>query len=143
MTDIFLTLRYLCASAEGIKEADRDNNQLNQPKPPVTFPCALIKVSFNGSTLTTKTQQCKGSLQVTVAHDLMKMETTSLAPDEATDRSLAFINYANNVYKKLQGYTDDRINYLDRITHTDMNVNGYATVVMTFNFGFLDDTAED
>lgn len=142
MTDIFLILRDLCASADGIAESDRDNGQIYQAKPTVNFPCALIKLSFNGSTLTTKTQQCKGSLQVTVAHNLMKMETTSLAPDEATQRSVAFLTYANNVYKKLQGYTDSRINYLDRITHTDMNVNGLATVVMTFNLGFVDESAE-
>ncbi|MFD2874052.1 hypothetical protein ACFS5N_16335 [Mucilaginibacter ximonensis] len=143
MTDIFLTFRDLCAGADGIKEADRDNGQLNQANPAVNFPCALIKLTFNGSTLTTKTQQCKGSLQVTVAHNLMKMETTSLAPDEAAQRSLAFVTYANNVYKKLQGYADAMINYTDRISYTDMNVNGLATVVMTFNFGFLDQSAED
>lgn len=143
MNELFEIIRGLCAAADGIREADRDNGQLDEEQPQVYFPCALIKISMPYiQTITPTVQQCRGTVQITVAHDLMKMETTSLAPQEASERSLQYMGYANAVFRQLQGYETDPIFYMDRISSTDGNRNGRQTVTMVFNCGFLDRSAE-
>lgn len=143
MKELFEIIRDLCASAEGIAEADRDNGQLLSPNPPVVFPCALIKLNFKTDAITKLTQQCKGTVEVTVAYDLMKVETTSLAPQEASDRSLEYMDYGQSVYLQLQGYCTDPVIYMNRTFLGDSNVNGKQCVRMIFETNYVDRSAGD
>jgi len=143
MKQLFEIIRGLCASADGIAESDRDNGQLLLPNPPVKFPCALIKLNFRTDQVTKLAQQCKGTVEVTVAYDLMKVETTSLAGQTASDRSLQYMDYGQSVYLKLQGYSTDPVIYINRTGMSDTNINGKQCVKLVFDCGYMDRSAGD
>jgi hypothetical protein len=134
MGDIFKIIMGLLTGIDGVAWVDKDNKQLDifDTKPAVPFPCILIRVSIPlTETAGPGIQVCTGQVIIRIASDLSVSETSSKAPQAALDRSLAYFNLVDAVYNKLQGYADNYIQNLERVSSMEEDRRDGLTVVKT------------
>lgn len=146
MKTIFLTLRTALMEIPALSWVDKDKGQIDKyaERPPVSFPCALIKISLTGcEDLGGGIQHCKAACTVRLAFDFTG-ETSNVTPDEALESSLAYFDLAEAVYKKLQGFSTEELGIFSRRSQTeDKRTDGLLVLNIPFETEFDDYTAEE
>ncbi|NJB36378.1 hypothetical protein [Croceivirga sp. JEA036] len=136
---------------DGIAElnwVDEEKGQMNYTgaydRPPLVFPAALVTLSIPGTQgLNDKKQIAQLQLAITLCFDFSG-NTNSKTPTVERDKSLAYYDVVDAVYKALQGWSSGRFNPLDRISFRPIpRPDGYKTVQLVFASGFKDHTAAD
>lgn len=148
MTEIFKTVVARLKLIDGVKWIDKDKKQIDnyETKPSVPFPCLLISIYIPlAETITPGQQICTGTIIIRTAHDLATSETSSAAPTEAIDRSLDYYTIVDEVFNKLQSYTDDHIDSIDRVSCVEEadRKDGLTVVKTTFKATFVEYQAAD
>lgn len=88
-----------------IKWIDLDSGQLDNEDKKLTYPCALIRMSFNpGDVSESSEQRESANISVRLAFDATGTRTSSQTPESAINRSLAWTEQADNIYNSLQGF---------------------------------------
>lgn len=134
-----LTFKEISAAVVGVtalRWVDFDLGQLEQPEPPVSFPCGLI--GFDSATfvdLSGGAQQGTLVLSVRVAFRLFE-RTHSKTATPYRDEALAHLDTVRNVHAALQGLTGTNFSALSRTAYNnekraDLRVYRmtYATIV--------------
>lgn len=139
MKTLFKTIRDRCRSVEGMALVDRKRGQLEEENPSLVFPCTLIRIILpKCETLSGKEQLCTGRVEIDVMHDISTDETTADADQEAFDNAFKFDEYADAVYRQLQGYSDGLIKSFKRLSRIDDGRRGIDVAAMVFEITFLD-----
>lgn len=129
---------------EALKWIDLDCGQLSQPKPPVSFPCALISIKLpKCKSVTDKIQDCEARISVRLGFD-NKMRTSAKTPEAAREASLSVYDTIADVYKALQGFGTANFDILNRVSQGDEpSKNGVFIYKQEFSTEFEDDSAEE
>jgi len=126
-----------------LKWIDLDTGQLNQAKPPVTYPCALIGIKLpNCKAISDTLQDCNAVITIKLAFDT-QMRTAAGTPEQAREASLAVYDTIADVYKALQGYGTANFDSLSRTKQGDIpRRDGLFEYDQEFATSFEDATAE-
>lgn len=123
MKQLFLLLRTLLKSVDGIQWVDLDKGQLNQydTRPPIDFPAVLIKISYPSTSKLSKVQQqCNALIKISIVFDCTG-DTDSSTPGDILEQSLQIYDTADAIHQLLQGYIDIKVirSPLDRVSVMD------------------------
>ena len=145
MREIYQKVRAQLKEVPLLKYIDLDTAQLEKytGKPPVNFPCALIRIALTGCTdLGGGVQRCTCLVTVRLAFDFPKMETASIYTDVKIDNALSYFDTYEAAYKALQGYTDSEVEEFSRTSATpEMREDGLTVLAIPFSTEFDDYTA--
>ena len=87
-----------------IKWIDLDSGQLEQAGSGLKYPCVLVKLnSVNKDIDEVGGQQKEWTVQLRAAFDATGSRTASDTPESVRNRSLEYIETANNIYNLFQG----------------------------------------
>lgn len=133
MKKLYLKLIELLSEIPEIKYVDLNFGQLQEEKPPLVYPAVLItmdEATFDDAQ--NQFQIITGNFDLTIC---MKMlgETNNLAPEETRTKALEYLEVAEKIYKKLQGYEDSYFDSFSRKTAKDQNIRkGLKTTVQRY-----------
>ena len=140
MKTIFKEITAQLDTVPGLNWIDEDKGQMNFERPPVLFPCALVSLSLpQTQNYNQDNQQCDLQVSVTLAFDFSG-NTNNLTPEADRERSLAYYDMVDLVYKSLQGFSSVNFNKLERRNFRPIpRPDQYKTVNMTFTSEFIED----
>jgi len=138
MDAIYFKIKNLLTAVDGIKYVDFDFGQLEEDKPPVNFPCALVNIAYTKcEDLFDQTQRVRCVITVKLGFNISVEKTASIYNDAAIQQNLSYFNIVNAVYKSLQGYTDGNIEELSRSSLTQpIYPPGLKVTIMPFETEF-------
>lgn len=132
MKTLYLKLIQLLSEIPELNYIDLNCGQLQEEKPPISYPAVLINLNANSTDIDGLFQLYTGTIELTIVCKLLS-ESNNNAPEEVREKSLRYLELTENIWKKLQGYNDA---YFDKITHLtvrDQNIRkGLKTCVQTF-----------
>lgn len=143
MKTIYNTLmERIQSKVAALKWIDLDTGQLSVPKPPVSFPCALISIKLpKCKSITDAVQDCDARITVRLGFE-NNLRTAAQTPTEARNRSLAVYDIIADVYAALQGYGCEYFDTLNRVSQGDEpSKNGLFIYKLEFSSSFIDSTA--
>ncbi len=142
MKKLYLKILELLAAVTELKFIEQDLAQLQQERPPVSFPCALIKINVSGTDDFDSLYQRKDlSFEITLVFKYFG-ESNSLAPVEQREKALEFHSVVEKVYRALQGYEDVDFEPFSLKTTSDVNLaRGLKTIVHRFETSYREDIA--
>jgi hypothetical protein len=144
MKTVYLAVMAQLQTIEALKWIDLDSGQLSQPKPSVSFPCALISIKLpKCKNVTDKIQDCEARISVRLGFD-NKMRTAAKTPEVARNLSLAVYDIIADVYKALQGFSTVNFDCLNRVSQgEEPSKNGVFIYKQEFSTEFEDRSAEE
>lgn len=133
-----------------LRWVDWDKGQLkkvsDKNRPPVNYPCALIRIGItSASDITDTIQNCKARITVTLAFDAgATYRTSGNATEEVRDKYLEPYDVIADVYTLLQGFSPDNneFNPLHRISQSEVTHDKLFAYQIIFDTEFEDYTAE-
>jgi hypothetical protein len=132
-----------------IRWIDWDKGQLkkisDKNRPPVNYPCALIRISVAKKTDITDTiQDCVATVTITLAFDpALYMRSSANAPEDVREKALEPYEVIADIYKRLQGYNTPNFDYLTRKSQGEVTHNNLFVYQIVFECEFEDYTEED
>lgn len=111
---------------------------------PITYPCALIDISlYDCKDVTNIVQDCKCKIDMTLVFDPIQVGKSAANSDEE-DREAALFPYdvITKVYSALQGFENENLNSLSRISQGRESNDKLFVYRISFNCDFEDLTAE-
>lgn len=130
-----------------LKYIDFDLGQLDtleqDERPPVVFPCALLDIEYPlCDDETEKTQMVTARVNIRLGIE-QQYPTDSLAPYAKRNSGLAVFDTVEDVYKALQGFSDDNFSSFSRKSVRPYRTfKGIKVVDMVFETTFEDISAE-
>lgn len=113
---------------------DLDVGQLEQPNPPVAYPCALVDISIrNAEDVSSKIQDVDYRIGVRIAFNFVG-ETSGAAPEAVRINSTEYFNVRNDVYKVLQGLSTPSF---DALTHKSSSAEKRSDGLKVINVEFI------
>lgn len=104
MKELYLLLIAQLTSIESIKWVDLNSGQLEQSDKGLKYPCVLVKLdSANKDIDEDGGQQKIWTIQLHTAFDATGSRTASDTPESVRNRSLQYVETANNIYNLFQG----------------------------------------
>lgn len=143
MKQLFLKLRELLSSIDGIEWVDFDKGQLNRydTRPDIEFPAALVKINYPRTSKISRTQQqCAIQVIVKIAFDCMD-DTDSSTTEEVLEQSLWIFDLSDQVHRILQGFIDIKIirSPLDRVSvHDKERPDSIKVLEYTYSTSIID-----
>lgn len=105
MKELFKSLRDTLAAVQNIEWSDYDMGQLDDPKPPVSWPCALFSFD-SGDYESISATNDTGTIAIEIVLGFLVRERThSKAVEMYSDQALAHIDTVEEVRKALTGLT--------------------------------------
>ena len=143
MKNIFKAVTARLDTIPSLKWVDEDKGQMNFASPPVSFPCALVDIQLpKTENLNAKIQDCDALITIRLAFDFSG-NTSSSTPAIARDKSLAYYDIVEEVYKALQGWGTAEFNPLERKSFVqEKRPDGYKVVAIPFETAYRDTSAK-
>lgn len=143
MKELYLKIKNLLLSVDGLKYVDLDYGQLEVAPPPVKFPCALINISFPDCQDTVgKQQRVRAIVSIRLGFNAFSDQTSSSFADDKIDVAMNYFDVVGAAYAKLQGYYDDDIEELSRKSlMQERRHDALKVSLMPFETAFDDMTA--
>ncbi|SMO48230.1 hypothetical protein [Solitalea koreensis] len=140
MKTIYLKLLARLKELPQIKYIDRDKGQLEQyegDRPPVAFPCILIKQSLpQCKNLTPKEQLCSAQITVRVAFDYTG-DASSISGEARLQSALSYFDTVDAVLAKLQGWGDAEMNAWERTSQLEEDRrDNFSVLRITLKTGY-------
>lgn len=139
MKQIFIDVTAKLSEHPKLMWIDENKNQMNVvpgDRPPITFPAALVTLSYATNDLSRKTQQGQGILTVNLCFDFMG-NTNQLTPAASRNESLKFYDTVDEVHALLQGFSTENFNALSRKRVTPVQrMDGYKEIQLQYSFEF-------
>lgn len=125
-----------------LKWADLDKGQMNYERPPISFPAALINIQLpKCDDLNTKKQLVDANIIIRLCFDFTG-NTSGVTPKMERDKSLAYFDILEKVYKTFQGFGTAEFNELSRINvFEEQRPDAYKVVGIVFKTAYQDFTA--
>ncbi len=141
MEEIYLLFLELLKAVPELRWIDMDQGQLEQDRPPVAYPCALINIDYDdvddkGANI----QFCNTTVTIRVAFNYTG-SVSAKTPDLLLERSLEYCRTINKVYKAIQGKTFKGSRMKRRGQIREPRPDGITVVQVPFQFTFLDQSA--
>ena len=144
MKNIFLDIQnHLTSEVPSLRYIDKNWGQLNEPQPPVQFPCALLDIdSVDYSQLTDRDRVATASVSVVIASQTI-IRTSAKAPSK--EEAYAVMDTLEAVMQALEGY---------RVPHTTQALNctqlqrsyvdkNYSVYILSFSTAWIDQIKEE
>jgi hypothetical protein len=120
MKAIFLKVTEKLKTIEALRWIDGDEGQLDyyETRPPVSFPCALVDVEL------TDCQDQGETIQLVTARVTLRLafeplgQTNTAAPVSVQNKALEKWDTVDTVFATLQGWGDEQISELSRVSQT-------------------------
>jgi len=140
-TEILLAIQARVAEkVPAIRYVDQDLGQLNQPRPPVSWPCLLVDMEkFNYDNLAGNVQTALGTVVFRLGFPAAS-PSASLVNDETKTRALAFYDLEAELYRALQGWAPITTTgkFSRQTTTTQHRRDALRVREMTFTLSFED-----
>jgi len=142
MEQLYLKIEELLKEIKSIRYIDLDTGQLQEENPPISYPCALIQIDIPScEDIETRTQQVQAYFKVQIVTKTIG-ETNSLVPKKVREKSLEWLRLQDEVYKKLQGYSDENFYSFSRKSGRNENLRkGLRIFALQFETSWHDYTA--
>ncbi len=142
MEQLYLKLEELLTQIKDIRYIDLDNGQLLEEMPPVTYPCALIDIDMPFcEDIENDIQKVQAFFTVRIITKALG-ETNSLTTPQIRKKSLEWLRLQDDVYKKLQGYSDSSFYPFSRKSGKNENLRkGLKIFALRFETSWHDYTA--
>lgn len=137
---LFVRLQaHLKTQVPDLRWIDQDFGQLEQERPPVSYPCALIDFTdWNFENWGENIQSAAGAVVIRLAFDAWS-NTNNLTPSLWKDKGLVFYDIEYKIYKALQGWKPDNYGYLLRESvATEQREDNLRVRVLRFSCSFED-----
>jgi hypothetical protein len=144
MEEAYLFFLSLLEAVPQLKWVDIDKGQLEQEKPPIQFPAAILVIEFpNTDTIGGNIQKCDILVSVRLAFNFVG-ETSSSAKEETRLKSLEYIRTVQAVYKAIQGKSGMGLSKFHRKAVLDeLREDGLKVIRLPFGSTFIDQSAKD
>ncbi|MFJ1424970.1 hypothetical protein ACILD6_00115 [Capnocytophaga canimorsus] len=141
MKNLYTTILEILKQIPAIKWADLNTGQLQQEVPSLVYPAVLVNLnSFNCKDLGDNIQRVQASFSLTLVYPAMG-ETNSHAPEPMQSTALQFLDLAEEIYKKMQGYESEQFYPFERTGVQFRTLRGLNVVDLQFVTAFEDYTA--
>ncbi|MFK8283505.1 hypothetical protein [Capnocytophaga canis] len=141
MKNLYTTILEILKQIPTIKWADLNTAQLQQEVPPLVYPAVLVNLnSFNCKDLGDNIQRVQASFSLTLIYPAMG-ETNSHAPEQMQSTALQFLDLAEEIYKKMQGFESEAFYPFERTGVQFRTLRGLNVVDLQFVTAFEDYTA--
>ena len=141
METLYEQLITLLKEIPALKWHDLNVGQLDQEKPPVAFPCALIDIKVpKRDDIDTKNQQVSAVFSITLAVKAYG-DTNGTVSSETRANSLEYFTVMNAIYKKLQGFTNDSFYPFSCTNQQPITKKGLKVMLQVFETSWNDYTA--
>ncbi|SKB63617.1 hypothetical protein SAMN05660477_00402 [Soonwooa buanensis] len=142
MKKLYLQLLELFSEITEIKYIDLNYGQLQEEKPPLSYPAVLINLSSQTiDDVQDVFQILSGQMELTVVYK-MAGESNGNAPKETQEFALRYLDLSEKIYKKLQGFEANGFDSFTRNSIRDVTLRkGLKTAVMTFETSWREDTS--
>lgn len=141
MKKLYLTLLEIIKEIPTIRWADLNTGQLQTEMPPVAFPAVLISLgNFKCEALCDTTQRVYASFTLTLVGQPFG-ETNSHATDTMRSDALQYLDLAEEIYRKMQGFESEAFYPFNRTGVQFKTLKGLSVVDLDFETAFEDDTA--
>ena len=142
METLYLKLFELLEQIPELKYVDLDYGQLQEEKPPLAYPAALIKVAVPSvQNVDDLFQLTNADISITLVFK-KSGETHSLAPAEIRKEALAYLRLNETLHRTLQGYEDNVLSPFSRASVADPVLRkGLKTTVHRYATLWREDTA--
>lgn len=141
MKQLYLTILEILKQIPAIKWVDLNTGQLQEEMPPLAYPAVLVNInSLNCKDLGDNIQRVQASFSLTLVYPTMG-ETNSHAPELMQSSALQFLDLAEEIYKKMQGFESEQFYPFERTGVQFRNLRGLNIVELQFATAFEDYTA--
>lgn len=141
MKQLYITLIDILQKIPVIRWVDFDTEQLQQEMPPLVFPAILVNInSLRSRDIGDNIQRVNCSFTLTLI-DQIAGETNANAPEPMRSNALNFLDLAEKIYTKLQGFEDKEFYPFARTETRFRTLRGLNVVDMSFETAFDDYTA--
>ncbi|MDO5654745.1 MAG: hypothetical protein Q4G27_01235 [Flavobacteriaceae bacterium] len=107
MKQLYLKIIELLAQLPEIRYADLDCNQLQEEKPPISYPAALVDMDLTKiDEIDSATQSIDASIGIRLVFKAIG-ESNAIAPATERLRATDYLDVVEKVQHHLQGYEDD------------------------------------
>lgn len=136
MKELYLKLCELLKGIPAIRYVDLNCGQLQEEKPPISYPAVLINIGGKGDDINSTFQQYDGDFELTIVCKMFS-ETNSNAPEQVVQTGLQYVDLCDDIWKKLQGYSDNNFESFTRKSFRDQNIRkGLKTSLHNYNTGW-------
>lgn len=138
MKNIFKTILERLKNVPDINYVDEDKGQLEvDMRPSVNYPCALFTIEvINAENIAKNVQLCDAQINVRIAFDYSG-NTSSATSNAHIDKSLAYYDTVESVWKAMQGFETQQFNALENINQrTELRPDKIKVVSMPFRTRF-------
>lgn len=141
MRQLYTTIVAILKQIPAIAWVDLNTGQLQQEMPPLAFPAVLVGInSLQCKELGGNVQQVYASFTLTVIGKAIG-ETNGNAPELMQGQALQFLDWVDDVYKKMQGFENEQFYPFNRTGVQFRNIRGLNVVDLQFETAFEDYTA--
>lgn len=126
----------------GFAWIDLDKGQLTgySDRPPVDFPCCLIRLSLTADDINSDEQLCALRIELKIAFDNLTGQTDIYAPEAALQKSFEQLDLLEKVHNRMQGFTTERMEECSRKSQTPVDfMPGIAGFNIVYESGFTEE----
>lgn len=133
MKTLFERITQLLSEIPELRWIDFDTGQLQEEKPSVAYPCALVEINLpRCEDIDNDTQQVYAEFSVLLAFKAMG-ETNTAAPVPQRSLALQYFDTVNKVERKLHGYRSEQFYPFSRVSVRNENIRrGLKVVRLSF-----------
>jgi hypothetical protein len=136
MKDIYFIVKDLLSQVDGLY-VDFDYGQLDEPQPPVKFPCALLTISYpQCDDLTGSDQRVRCLIGVKMGFMVSAQNTANIYTDQKIDISLSFFDTVNQVHGLMQHFSNYEIEPLSRKSAVTTQRKGLVILASAYDTYF-------
>lgn len=142
MEQLYEKLLELLGTIPELKWIDLDVGQLQEEKPPVIYPCALIEIDMpQCDDIQDKIQQVRGTFKITYVFKAYG-ETNNKTDQPKRSNALTYFKTPKDGYKKLQGFGNDNFYKFSRTSQRPENIRkGLKVIAQTYETSWNDYSA--
>lgn len=116
MITLYNTIISQLQQVSAIKWMDLNTNQLQEEKPPIAYPCALIDISNpQRKSIGDVSQECIYDFSIDIIVKAFG-ETNGATAEPTRSNALAYFELSKSVLQKLQGYKDQEFTNFDCVS---------------------------
>ncbi|WP_052444274.1 hypothetical protein [Flammeovirga sp. OC4] len=142
MKQILNSIQEQLSKISEVNYAGEDWGQLDEERPPVKFPCALVDMDqFQYSDMGEKTQMGEGIIQITVADIKLQGNRPTAQMNRVSDHD-RFMTVLEKVHEKLHGYGTAEFQPLKRVSMAKIKrTDGIRSYVISYETAYTDRVA--
>lgn len=142
MKTLILTIFDLLSQIPELRYIDLDYGQLQEEKPPLAYPAALVKVNIPSTqTIDNLFQIANAEISITLVFK-RNGETNSLAPDKVREEALKYLELNESLHRLFQGFQTAELEAFTRLSVSDPLIRkGLKTTVHRYSVSWQEDIA--